>query len=947
MEEKSKTNEKALEDLGQKEEQTKNEIDSLNTKINDLKNDQTYKNQKNTLENKSQELESLKTTIEENEGKRDGLKAKLNELETKLENLKKDLGDKDLEKLEADKKAQKDMLAGLQNDLENNKASQSAKAKEIQELEATINTLKYEIEKIDTEIVANNKKISGLQNENQTTDNNIKAKEDELAKLNEKANNQPTNEEKAKAQAQWDKGSIGFFEENGSTDALNVFKELPAKKGYGYKEGTGKKYLAENKFDGKKIGENDSRSLDNMKQAIEDLKVVNAKRQSDKGIGKRELSVFGITDFDMAVAQANANYSSKHGGHATVYNPPYENLAYSTNPSVSEAITNWWDDEKELFDYLREKGCKSRNDMSAYVKNHPDELPEKFKYNNQIGHYTNLVDELMWKEDGSAYKPSVSAGYGINSGGSDFTYTKSIVLNPNKVSGRKILSIDEYQEKFSTYYNNLKAIINGGEAPLSVEDQARKKELEAEIKSLKDKKAAKEKEIEKLNAENKALNTKKSEQEELLNNNNAKLTGLNNELDDLVKEAKSLNDQISDTQNSINDLQSKIDSYTNDNINENEEITKVKGQITETQNKLTSINEVLDRENEKKTSIENEISSLNKSIKTQEDKIKKLTAQKDSKTSELTKLEEEKSAKTKAKEDLKQKIADLDEKIRENKTEEESLKVKNNEAQQNFADKSQAYNNAKASNDKLQADNKAYTGLKTKAEEAKKGLENAKESLEKAKEAKDKAAKNLEDARIKLIEAEANNKLAQNLDANNLDSLLDQGISVGAISAFRAAEENIKKLEEPIKEAKAKLDTSKKNLAEANEAYKKSLAKFNIAENDLKAFTKPVENKENEHPKEKDENQNLPTININAILTTKDEDEDKSEDPKVNKPSSLELLKLRQALLRNKTLIKAAELLLKIAPQRVADIKPQLLKIIKEAKELCKQAEKILATYNN
>lgn len=66
-------------------------------------------------------------------------------------------------------------------------------------------------------------------------------------------------------------------------------------------------------------------------------------------------------------------------------------------------------------------------------------------------------------------------------------------------------------------------------------------------------------------------------------------------------------------------------------------------------------------------------------------------------------------------------------------------------------------------------------------------------------------------------------------------------------------------------------------------------------------------------------------------------------EPVKNKVSLVKILKLRQALDENRTVVKAAELLLEISPEKVADVKPQLLKLIKESKELCQKAEKILA----
>ena len=280
----------------------------------------------------------------------------------------------------------------------------------------------------------------------------------QFTEIEEKTTVTPSPEEKSQAQAQWDKGAVGFYEAMGSSEAIDVFEKLPAKPGYGYSPSTGAKYLGANVI-GSKISKEDSRNLDSMKNSINDLRVVNEKRQKDGGIDGKKLSVFGISDFDMAVAQANANYSSNVMGHASVYNPPYENLFWAGGSFTAEdAVRGWWDDEKVLFDYLRSLGLRNRDEMQEYMSIHKDELTPKFKY-LKIGHYTNLVDDLMWGYEWSP-KDTISAGYANKkSSTSMYPTTISIVMNPEAPTNRTVYSIDDYEKRFMEYYTDLNSIV--------------------------------------------------------------------------------------------------------------------------------------------------------------------------------------------------------------------------------------------------------------------------------------------------------------------------------------------------------------------------------------------------------------------------------------------------------------------------------------------------------
>lgn len=333
--------------------------------------------------------------------------------------------------------------------------------KDLQNLEAEVNSLDQEYDKLQEDIKA----------------------------LEKEAVVEVSETERAEAKAQWDKGAVGFYEANGSYEAIEVFKSIPNKKGMNYKASTGPKYLELNRI-GSKINENDSRSLENMKISIESLEAINEKRQKDGGIDGKNLAVFGISDYDMAVAQANANYSSQYIEHSSVYGPPFENLAWSySDPTAKEAIRQWWDEEKPVFDYLRSLGIRSRNEMEAYIDKNRSYMERRFT-NPQVGHYLNLVDDLAWGKSWSA-EDTISAGYAVKKTGK-YPYTKSIVMNPSSPTNRTVYSIDDYEDRFLTYYNDLYSVVHLGKKILNEEAFVnmaklieKSNKLEAEIKSKK------------------------------------------------------------------------------------------------------------------------------------------------------------------------------------------------------------------------------------------------------------------------------------------------------------------------------------------------------------------------------------------------------------------------------------------------------------------------------
>ena len=179
-----------------------------------------------------------------------------------------------------------------------------------------------------TEVTEAQNKIYQDERELKIAQSALKDAQAEFEKADQAAKGIVSEEAKKEAQAQWYRGSEGFFEKMGAKEALRVFTD---------QDSADKSYLKATE----EAGDQDSRSLDRMKQAIEEAKVFNAKRQNDGGIDGKELLDVGITNFDMAVAQANANYSAGKLAHALVYIVPYENLAWGRS-TAKAALKGWW-----------------------------------------------------------------------------------------------------------------------------------------------------------------------------------------------------------------------------------------------------------------------------------------------------------------------------------------------------------------------------------------------------------------------------------------------------------------------------------------------------------------------------------------------------------------------------------------------------------------------------
>ena len=241
------------------------------------------------------------------------------------------------------------------------------------------------------------------------------------AKASEEAARAALEESKAEAQAQFDRGSLGFFEAMGAEDAVAELQtdyrfqevdEVTGQTGYRIADDT-------------RIGAaDDATHLDNMKAAIGWLPEANKLRESD---GQPALPV---SDFLMAQAQVNINWSQQlprgHSGNG------WDNLSWNyENP-----FDGWFHRERPIYFEARQQG---RDPFSAGA-----------------GHYMVLVNPEMR-----------ATGFAVNT--EEFFYDGypwSIAhaqTFAHNWTPETTYTVAEYTERFNTYYDGLVDAIEHGD----------------------------------------------------------------------------------------------------------------------------------------------------------------------------------------------------------------------------------------------------------------------------------------------------------------------------------------------------------------------------------------------------------------------------------------------------------------------------------------------------
>lgn len=255
------------------------------------------------------------------------------------------------------------------------------------------------------------------------------------------------------ADAQLKQGAIGFFRAMGAEDAANIILNA--------------KYAGKTEVGNSK----DATSLDNMLNAIRWMKSVNDYRKS---VGLSELHV---TYKLIAGAIADANYSDTVLDHARQYDFA-ENLAwnYGIDPSGQ-----WIEQEKGFFDKATEAlygvtGLVGKDAYDFYAKNGVainHWIANNCRWENgssgTVGHYMNIINPEL------AVMGMATCTKGTMSGLQTQCYTAEISGWSGSGWNTNPISVDEYEQKLTSYINglkNAKSALDAAKADLASKKQA-------------------------------------------------------------------------------------------------------------------------------------------------------------------------------------------------------------------------------------------------------------------------------------------------------------------------------------------------------------------------------------------------------------------------------------------------------------------------------------------
>lgn len=359
-------------------------------------------------------------------------------------------------------------------------------------------------------------------------------------------------------------GSKGFFEAYGYTNALKVLEENSVEIG---------KYT--------EVGaENDATSLENFKKAIAMVKTGNALRTTDDNF--KGLNPLKVSAEMFAISQVQVNQMAKtEYGHTRLYNVS-ENIAVG----YDDPYVGWYTEEKAVYDYLQKKGWDIndiRDSQGNYID--VDKANEIVKACNlpdipwvQTGHYTNIL-KSRYVGTGTAWIEGYTSNGHHKHAGQVFS---------SQCSLDSLLTIDEFESQFNTYYDSLMNADGAYEDANVILNQL-KGELYKQNALLTQKtNDQKVTEQNKVNAENK-LNSAKNEVGRL----ESVVRKKQKNLDDLCSEES--------TSNIVNEIQNlKALKSKKEMAEENVNVNNKEGLVKNAQMELDKKNEILEESNKGK-----------------------------------------------------------------------------------------------------------------------------------------------------------------------------------------------------------------------------------------------------------------------------------------------------------------------------------------------------------
>lgn len=389
-------------------------------------------------------------------------------------------------------------------------------------------------------------------------------------------------------QAQWNQGSLGFYESIGDKQAVDVIKE-------GIQLGT------------TTLGwVGDATELNNMKKSIPLISECNRLRVLN---GLPELKTSGLM---MAISQVKDNHSMYREGnfdspHTGLYKGTSENIAdgFTWDISTEEDKNNegkgpfigWYGWEKQILDaFLKEHPEEKGNDAWDIIKRYPDMY-------YKIGHYLNMLSKGAFVT-GIAYIPgdredlSNSAGCFAQEFANNTDYFESGIglksaTDSNKIYDTRIgqMTVSEFETMFNKYYDNLDKNVASKkaayEAALKQAQEFNDSSMSSELKAIYD-------------AYMVALNNLKNKEDAM--------NGVLEQIDNAQNSKEYLENQITSSKRDIESLEKKANENES-NLNDGKQSLKAWQDVVEQKNK-----EVADLK-EKSSATQKEIESLKQAIK--------------------------------------------------------------------------------------------------------------------------------------------------------------------------------------------------------------------------------------------------------------------------------------------------------------------------------------------
>lgn len=602
-------------------------------------------------------------------------------------------------------------------------------------------------------------------------------------------------------QAQWNQGSLGFYENIGDTQAVDIIKE-------GISLGT------------TTLGDiGDSTNLFNMKVSIPLIAECNRLRALN---GLPELKTSGLM---MAISQVKNNHSVYREG---VYDSPHTGL-YNTGENIASGFTwdltefedtdnggkgpfrGWYGFEKDyLNNFYKEHPEEKNNSLNETTMKYPDLA-------KHIGHYLNILRN--YDISGVAYIPQDKNNLNNKSGdfAQEFSYNTNYwehgigvhsATDVDKKYDNRIgqMTVSEFEAKFNEYYDSLRADL-----------ESKKAAYEDAKKALDDVQ----------NNGNVIANATKAYEEALA------------KLEKLKANENTTNLQIQEAKKAVTVAASKV-TEAQENVSKAEKAKNEKAETVKVmQAKVDAQKKVVDSKTQDVTNAKVAVDSAEKAVNTVKDTIKKSEQSAAKLKVELDAAKAEMDDKKKTYEETKKLAEKANEelsKLNTNKAEEETKKAGlSSKMEQTKSDKETAEKELKSASVKL----KELKDSKKTREDLKASMEELSNKLKKLQNVLTNVSKDLKENGAKSDVVQEELASLEKEQARLDDVLAYYHLLVDEIMTMTSGGVD---LTEEEAELLSKLQVAIEALENANEALADAQAKYDVEKVKYDALAKDVEN---------------------------------------------------------------------------------------------------------